>query len=683
MTQSRVHAEVEEMLKTKDSSSSSNIHRLCLNSFNLASMSALLQALFNGLISDDVCEENDLDGGHWKNMSVDEVIELWFDSNSSAKGKDKKSSSSPPPPPPPPSLVLFVFDFETVDKQTLLTLITLLKEHTHRAAISMVFFLASSHNARSMQYYLPAQATDHLAFEELEPFYEPALIPRLLEALVVDESLHFRLHPTMLRQLAAHTTNYEFTFANFFLLLKSLVFEHFYADPLSVVCQEPRSLKATLMKELAAAGSSKSRQSLLPLLQNSLPLAAAAAESDQADEDSSADTEDGEDNDKAYIGRLTAQLEELHAQHARFTLALQIVIDLLQYAHCLPIKSTQNTTRSSSSTAAAVKISSTAFLDHYCDAVTEPAYNFEEGGLLSELLERLSESSAKLALKRLLAKYRDLEDVEETDELIALLTEYQTKLTELQRQEAEEEARQQADSKKLGLEIDMVRSVTVVKEKLRAVQSRTEWRQTLSAQKTKAKAKQKNLLPFEQWKTELVGALAEALRAASPATRRRHRLLAEALFARAAVERHFREVHCVCTRDRLARTLSQTGGGGGGSGSAGSGSRSHSFATCYPNSFILYQLYREAAPVVNLADWYEQFGEEKRRQGQQQQQQQAQPGSSKKGGKEAAAAAAAAEELSADELTVHFSTTLSDFDYIGLLQSSRYKADYLNRLAWF
>ena len=683
MTQSRVHAEVEEMLEAKNSSSS-NIHRLCMNSFNLASMSALLQALFNGLISDEVCEENDLDGGHWKNMSVDEVIELWFDSNRSAKGKDKKSS------PPPPSLVLFVFDFETVDKQTLLTLILLLKEHIHRAAISMVFFLASSHNARSMQYYLPAQATDHLAFEELEPFYEPALIPRLLEALVVDEALHFRLHPTMLRQLAAHTTNYEFTFASFFLLLKSLVFEHFYADPLSVVCQEPRSLKATLMKSgLAAAGSSKSRQSLLPLLQNSLPLAAAAAESDQADEDSSADTEDGGDNDKAYIGRLTAQLEELHSQHARFTLALQIVIDLLQCAHCLPVKSTQNTTRSSSSTtaaaaAAAVKISSTAFLDHYCDAVTEPAYNFEEGGLLSELLERLSESSAKLALKRLLAKYRDEEDVEEeTDELVALLAEYQTKLTELQRQEAEEEARQQADSKKLGLEIDMVRSVTVVKEKLRAVQSRTEWRQTLSAQKkTKAKAKQNLLLPFEQWKTELVGALAEALRAASPATRRRHRLLAEALFARAAVERHFREVHCVCTRDRLARTLSQTGGGGGGgTGSSGSGSRSHSFATCYPNSFILYQLYREAAPVVNLADWYEQFGEEKRRQGQQQQQQ-VQPGSSKKGGKEAAAAAAG-EALSADELTVHFSTTLSDFDYIGLLQSSRYKADYLNRLAWF
>lgn len=607
MTQARIHLEVDEMLKSNQSKS--NISRLCLNSFNCASMSTLLQAFFQSLISEEVCEENDLEANHWKNMSFDEVIQLW--QSSSGKDEEENSNSTSTS-----SLVIFVFDFESVNKQTLLSLILILKEHLKTTPISFIFFLSNQHN-RSLHYYLPARATDCLAVEDIEPFYEPALIPRLLETLITDETIYFKLHPSLLRPLAAHFTNYEFTFANFFALLKSLVFDFFYSNPLSVVCQSAATsnLKKTL----------KGNRSLLRLLQNSLPLVGAIP---------SGDDESGED----YMAQLEAQLDDLHSRHVRFTYNLQILIDLMKQAHCLQTSEVSQQSH---------------FLTFYCDTIATDL-SFSED-FLSPLL-RVPDTTWRLALRRVIARYK--EDSEDTPELITLFVEYQNKLGELLRREAEEEEEMLKRNKALGLEIDMV-NVKAVKEKLRNVRSRTEWRQSMlpkATSATSASTTKKDLRPFEQWKTDLLGAIDALLCDTSPAF---YRLLIDQLFYNNL--EYVRERHFVCIRDRLAKSLSQSGAEG----------NLRSFTNIYPNSFILYQLYREAEPVVNLADWYEQFCEEKNRK----------TISSSKGGSKKLKDSST--PLSSDELTVHFSSTLSDFDYIGLLTSSRYKADYLNKLAWF
>lgn len=630
MTQARIHLEVDEMLK--GSQRGGNISRLCLNSFNCASMSTLLQTLFQSLISEDVCEKNDLEANHWKNMSFDEVIQLW----KSSKGKrdDKVGINSNTPT--TSSLVIFIFDFESVNKQTLLSLILILKEHLKTTPVSFIFFLSNQHN-RSLHYYLPARATDCLAVEDIEPFYEPALIQSLLETLITDETIYFKLHPALLRPLSVHFTSHEFTFANFFALLKSILFDYFYSNPLSVVCQSASTggLKAAL------AGN----RSLLRLLQNSLPLVETIPPS--------GDDDDDDESGEAYIVQLETQLCDLHSRHARFTYNLQILVDLLRQTHCLQAgEAFQGNS-----------LAGSHFLAFYCDTVAADL-SFSKD-LLSPLL-RVPDTTWRLALRRVIARYKEGEREEDTPPLIALLAEYQAQLGELLRKEAEEEEQQLKRNKALGLEIDMV-NVKAVKEKLRNVRSRTEWRQSMLPKATTTSPatttdQKKDLRPFEQWKDHLLSAIDGLLRDTSPAP---YRLLVEQLFYNNL--EYVREHHFVCVRDRLAKSLSQTAKTAAG---GSEGQQLRSFTNIYPNSFILYQLYRQAEPVVNLADWYEQFCEEKNRKS-------SISKSSSKKLKESAA------PLSSDELTVHFSTTLSDFDYIGLMTSSRYKADYLNKLAWF
>ena len=558
MTQVRIADEVEEMI----TDNGNDIQTIHLNSFNCANMSVLLQAFFNALISDEICENNNIEMSKWKNMSFDEIIQLWRKSiaNQGEQDNDAKQFRS---------LVIFVFDFENVNKQTLINLILILKEYMKNIPIIFVFLLSNQLNS-SIQYHLPSLATDNLQIEDIQPFYEPKFIPQLLKELILDENIHFKIHPELVQEIYLYFTNYELSFSHFLIFLKSLVFDYFYKNPLSVVCQNndfPKLLQGN--------------RHLLNVFKNSLPL------SDEVDGD-----------DSVYIQTIFDQYTDLLKKHSEFVFNLQILIDLQTRCLCEP----------------------SGFLALYCEMVNETECNFKDV-FLSPLL-KVKENTWNSALKKVISKCNG------DAELVATLAQYQLKLADILEKELEDEKNQLNSTIKLGLQCD----VKIVKDKLRNLNSRSEWRQSMAP---KVAGQMKQMSSFDQWKVDLIDAIEQILQHSTPS---QYHYLLDAIFYNNID--FVRSHHFVSVRDQLEHCLSTS---------------KRSLKNIYPNSFIMYQLYKEASPVVNLYEWFEHFCQEKKL--------------SKKG-------------LPKSELIVHFSTTLSDFDYIGLLQSSKYKADYLNKLVW-
>lgn len=562
MTQTRIANEVEEMFNSNGCS----IQSLRLNNFSFATMSALLQTFFNTLISDELCLEKGLEKGSWKSLSFDEIFQFWLDSLADQTFDEEGASKVT-------SLVIFVFDFETINKQHLASLILILKEYVKSVSIIFVFLLSNQLN-NSIQYFLPAFATDNLIIEDIQPFYETKYIPQLLKELIVDEEIQFKIHPDLVSEIHSYFTSYEFSFSNFLTFLKSIAFDHFYNNPLSAVYQID-DLKKTL----------NFNPNLLNIFKNSLQL-----------------SEDASNDDDVYAQLLIHQFEELLNKHNLFVFYLELLIDLHSRCVC----------------------QTKGFMELYCEMVKDAKYDFKEH-FLNDLL-KVKESVWSSAIRKVIFKYEN-----NADKLVVTLKLYEEKLKGILEKEIEEEEKQVASSKKLNLEVDMKIEVKIVKDKLRNLNSRSEWRQSLAP-----KADSKHLLPFDQWKADLTNAIHAILEDSTPAHDRK---LMDSLFYNNLdfVRRH----NFVSIRGDLDHSL---------------GSSKRSFKNIYPNSFIMYQQYKDSSPVINLKDWFEQFSEEKKHN---------------------------RKCLSKNELIAHFSSTLSDFEFIGLLQSSKYKADYLNKLAWF
>lgn len=561
MTQERISNEIKNMTNQ----SSMNIKTFHLTRFNSDNMCNLLKELKNVLLDEDFCEKNDIDISDAGNMIFDEIFNLWFQFASKTKANIS-------------SLVIFIYDFENFNKQLLTFLIQVLKEYVKQIPIIFVFMIYSQLNS-SIQHFLPAHATDCLIIEDIPSYYEPKLINHLLHKFVTDSSIQFKIHPQFLKEICYYL-NFELSFSNLLILLKSLLFDHCYSSPLSSILDGDN---------FESYFSSDTK--LMKIFQNSIPYLY-------------------KDN---YAEALANEYKTLLTQHKIFVFNLEVLIDMDSLC-CNSSKS---------------------FLELYCKITSTPNYDYNSNLLSS--YSRVTQSVWCVTLKRLIEKYRN----NKNDPIIACLIDYEHKLADIIRIENEESEKQQESAKKLGLECE----VKVIKDKLRNLNSRTEWRASIIPHQRKSE-----LSKFEFWRIDLLNEIETIMKKCSLI---KFQHLIDSLFYN---DTNFIRKHCfVSTRECLDFSLKNPGK----DPFVKNQLLSNSFRNIYPNSFILYQLYKDSSSMINLNDWYTQFCEEK---------------NMLKGKK--------LRKLSQDELVVNFLSTVSDFEFVGLLQASRYKADFFNKLIW-
>ncbi|KAJ6216383.1 hypothetical protein RDWZM_007540 [Blomia tropicalis] len=339
----------------------------------------------------------------------------------------------------PIPLLIFIHDFENVSKQILVDLIIILKEYINNVPIILVFLLYNHLNS-SIQFYLPSEATENLLIEDIRPFYEPKYIPQLLKEFVSDPNIRFKIHPKIIEKISSYITNYEFSFSNFIALLKGLAFDYFYENPISTIC-----FVEDLEKKL------QSDNHLLNVFQNSIPISG---------------------TDDAYVKNLIEEYKDMLIKHEQFTIDLQLILDLQSYCS-LDVED---------------------FITYYCQILSNSTFNFRENILYRFF--RINENIFKSALEIIINKYTNKHP---NNSLLMTMIKFKNSLKAILSKEKEEEESQLKSTKKLGLDCE----VKIVKNKLRNLNSRSEWKQSI-APKNDIK---RQFSAFEQWRIDLIDSL--------------------------------------------------------------------------------------------------------------------------------------------------------------------------------
>lgn len=468
------------------------------------------------------------------------------------------------------SLVIFVYDFENFNKQVLISLILKMKPHIHRFPIIFVMMIQNQMND-SVQYFLPAEATDCLLIEDIEPYYEPKFVVNLFESFISTSTINFKLHPNFIKEMFMHFNNYELSYGNFLVFMQSILFQHYYTNPLSIICGDedfPKKLK--------------SDKKLLGIFKNSLNV-----------------PEAGQLNDSEFVAVLCRDYKQLMVKHDKIIIYINMLIDLGTFCF----------------------VTSRSFLYFYIRMVSPDEFDLKEKYL--SRFYRVQANVWKNALFQLIQKYGP-------NPLVETLKEFWSRLDDMIEKEETEENKQIDSAVKMKLHYGLDNDVKLMKTKLRNINSRAELRQNLTPQRS-----QKELTQFELWKVDIIDSIDAFLKKESVASLKyliNGVFFNDVKFAKSNI--------FVAFREKIQTALSKL-----------------KTKNIYPSRYIIYKLFKDAPREINLYDWYEQFCTEKKLE--------------------------ANCKYSENELIVAFLSTVSDFEFLGLLEASKYKADFFIKQVWF
>ncbi|OTF75005.1 hypothetical protein BLA29_001808 [Euroglyphus maynei] len=219
---------------------------------------------------------------------------------------------------------------------------------------------------------------------------------------------------------------------------------------------------------------------------------------------------------------------------------------------------------------------------------THHYYNFFTYKLSSEKLgesfhlERLYDVTQNL-MKNALEKLKFSNQHLNNNPVWKVINNYLVKLDEIINRDKLEQAKQNESIRQLGLECQ----VEMVKDKLRHINSRYEWKRSLQPI-----AKQ-NLSQYEQWKNDFICHLERSL--ADFQFNDDERKLIDALFC------NMFSINHLSYRLNIDKALAEP-----------TGKHVTALGNSYPSFYIIYKFYKESGVNVNLTDWYEKFCEEKK-----------------------------------------------------------------------
>ncbi|KAF9966160.1 Origin recognition complex subunit 3 [Mortierella alpina] len=139
-----------------------------------------------------------------------------------------------------PALVVIIQDFESFDQDTLQDLITICSNYQDRIPFVLLLGLATSIDA--LHQGLPKSVLSLLRTKTFLMQQSSECLTAIVEDLFIHANVGLMVGPLPLKQLIDQFIHYNFSVGGFVSNLKYVVMHHYYANPLSILCD--RSLTA-------------------------------------------------------------------------------------------------------------------------------------------------------------------------------------------------------------------------------------------------------------------------------------------------------------------------------------------------------------------------------------------------------------------------------------------------------
>ena len=456
-------------------------------------------------------------------------------------------------------LIVVVYEFEKFNMNLLNKFITIIRSFISDVPLGFIFFKQNLFNA-NLNNYLPMDTIDHLYVRIDDDGFRKSSILSLFIDIIQDNNLQIKFHPTLIEKLSENFERIEFSFENFRNLMHLIVFNYFNQNPLSLICD--------------ANFQSYNDDNLTLCFRNSLNIRSLQQIP----------------FDDEYMNNLSKCYQELLKKNSQLMQCLNIILQLFSDLS-IPIEQ---------------------FPYHYSQFFTNKTSSEKCGeNLHLERLYDVTQNRIKNALEKLKFSNQHLNN----NPIWKAIDSHLVKLDELINRDKVEQEKQKESIRQLGLECQ----VEMVKDKLRHINSRYEWKRTL-----KPMAKQ-NLSHYEQWKNNFICNLEQLF--ADFQFNNDERSLIDALFCDMFPINH------LSYRLNIDKALAKP-----------TGKNSAALGNSYPSFYIIYKLYKESGNNVNLTDWYEKFCEEKN--------------------------LSANSQVNNEEMFMAwFLNTILDFEFIGLLKS--------------
>ncbi|KAG0351986.1 Origin recognition complex subunit 3 [Podila minutissima] len=138
-----------------------------------------------------------------------------------------------------PTLVVIIQDFESFDHDTLQDLVTICSNYQDRIQFVLLMGLATSMDA--LHQGLPKSALSLLQTRKFQMQQSNECLTAIVEDLFIHANVGLMVGPLPLKQLIDQFMHYNFSVGGFVSNLKYIVMHHYYANPLSILCDRSLS----------------------------------------------------------------------------------------------------------------------------------------------------------------------------------------------------------------------------------------------------------------------------------------------------------------------------------------------------------------------------------------------------------------------------------------------------------
>ncbi|KAG0368066.1 Origin recognition complex subunit 3 [Gamsiella multidivaricata] len=209
----------------------SNNHVVILQSKDCVNLKAALKSMIEQFLGLGIAGAvNPLEGGMRLQNHDMIVLERWYRSVCDLREEHEKR----------PTLVLIIQDFESFDQDTLQDFITICSNYQDRIPFVFIMGLATSIDA--LHQGLPKSVLSLLQTRKFQMQQSSECLTAIIEDLFIHANAGLMVGPLPLKQLIDQFMHYNFSVGGFVANLKYVVMHHFYANPLSILCD--RSLSA-------------------------------------------------------------------------------------------------------------------------------------------------------------------------------------------------------------------------------------------------------------------------------------------------------------------------------------------------------------------------------------------------------------------------------------------------------
>ncbi|KAF9101100.1 Origin recognition complex subunit 3 [Mortierella sp. AM989] len=149
-----------------------------------------------------------------------------------------------------PTLAIIVQDFESFDQDVLQDLVTICSNYLDR--IPFVFLMGLATSIDALHQSLPKSALSLLQTRKFQMQQSSECLTAIIEDLFIHANVTLMVGPLPLKQLIDQFMHYNFSIGGFVANLKYIVMHHYYANPLSILCDHtlaPESRALDLLRK--------------------------------------------------------------------------------------------------------------------------------------------------------------------------------------------------------------------------------------------------------------------------------------------------------------------------------------------------------------------------------------------------------------------------------------------------